>query len=128
MGNGTSIGRVRGLGPAHHGTDHWLKQRFTAISNLVLMLFLFGSFVFLPSFDYATVRAWISGPLPATAMALLIMSTFYHARLGLQVLVEDYVHEPGSKFACLALLNLAAIGGGVFALVNIARLAFAGVL
>ncbi len=126
MGNGTSIGRVRGLGSAHEGAHHWILQRFTAIGNLVLMLFLLGSFAFLPNFDFATVRGWISAPLPATAMALLIISTFWHARLGLQVLIEDYVKETGSKFALKAVLNLASIGGGAFALISIARMAFGG--
>lgn len=127
MGNGTSIGRVRGLGSAHHGAHHWLVQRFTAVGNLVLMLFLLTSFALLPDFGFATVSGWISGPVPATAMALLIISTFWHARLGLQVLIEDYIHTPGNKFAVLALLNLATIGGGAFAIFCIVRLALGSV-
>lgn len=125
MGNGTSIGRVRGLGSAHHGAHHWLVQRFTAVGNLVLMLFLLTTFVLLPDFSHATVSGWISAPIPATAMALLIISTFWHARLGLQVLIEDYVQTPGNKFAVIALLNLATIGGGAFGIFCIARLALA---
>ena len=69
---------------------------------------------------------WASQTLPATALALLIVSVFWHARLGLQVLVEDYVHDAGTKFGTLALLNLATIGGGAFGLVSIARLALGG--
>lgn len=126
MGNGTPIGQVRGLGSAHHGAHHWLVQRFTAVGNLVLMLFLAVSLALLPNYDYATVSGWASQTLPATALALLIISVFWHARLGLQVLVEDYIHDAGTKFGVLALLNLAAIGGGAFGLVSIARLAFAG--
>ncbi|TMM50071.1 succinate dehydrogenase, hydrophobic membrane anchor protein [Qipengyuania marisflavi] len=126
MGNGTSIGRVRGLGSAHHGPHHWLLQRFTAIGNLVLMMFLVVSFALLPAYDFTTVTGWASKPIPATALALLVISTFWHAKLGLQVLAEDYVHTPGNKFAVLALLNLAAIGGGVFGLICIARLALGG--
>ena len=123
MADGTPIGRVRGLGPAHEGAHHWLLQRFTAIGNLVLVLFLLGSLALLPAYDYATMAGWMGGPLTATALALLIVSTFWHARLGLQVLIEDYVHTPGNKFAVIALLNLATIGGGVFALICIARIA-----
>ena len=126
MGNGTSIGRVRGLGSAHHGAHHWLLQRFTAIGNLVLMAFLATSFALLPGYDFAAVSDWIARPLPATALALLIVSVFWHARLGLQVLIEDYVHTSGNKFAVLALLNLATIGGAAFGLFCIARLALAG--
>lgn len=126
MGNGTEIGRVRGLGSAHHGAHHWLLQRFTAVGNLVLGVFLVVSFAMLPAYDFATLKGWAASPLVATALALLIVSTFWHARLGLQVLVEDYVHTAGNRFAVLTLLNLAAAGGAMFGLVSIARIAFAG--
>ena len=126
MGNGTEIGRVRGLGSAHHGVNHWLLQRFTAVGNLVLMLFLAISLALLPDYAFVTIREWAANPLTATALALLVVSTFWHARLGLQILMEDYVHAPGNKFALLLLLNFAAIGGAVFALVSIARIAFSG--
>ncbi len=126
MGNGTSIGRVRGLGPAHEGVHHWLVQRFTAIGNLVLVLWLAASIVLLGDLSYATVSGYLSQPLPATAMALLIVSTFWHARLGLQVLAEDYVHTAGNKFAVIALLNLATVGGAAFGLFCVAKLALGG--
>lgn len=126
MGNGTSIGKVRGLGSAHHGSHHWLLQRFTAIGNLVLGIFLAASFAMLPGYDFASVKGWIAEPLPAAAVALFVVSAFWHARLGLQVLIEDYVHTPGNKFAAIAALNLAAIGGAAFALFSIVRLALGG--
>lgn len=123
MGNGTSIGRVRGLGSAHSGAHHWLVQRFSAIGNLVLGLWLIISLITLPDYDFKTVREWISGGIPATAMALLVVSAFWHARLGIQVLIEDYVHEHANKFACMALLNLSAFAGSAFGLFSIVRLA-----
>ena len=126
MGNGTSIGKVRGLGSAHEGAHHWLVQRFTAIGNLVLMLWLIGSFILLPDLSYSTVAGYLASPVPAVAMMLLILSLFWHARLGLQVLIEDYVHTPGNKFATIALLNLATIGGGAFGIFCVARLALTG--
>ena len=123
MGNGTSIGKVRGLGSAHEGAHHWLVQRFTAIGNLVLMSWLLISFLTLNDLGHGTVSTWIAQPIPATAMVLLIISLFWHARLGLQVLIEDYVKESGTKFASLAALNLAVIGGGAFAIFSVVRLA-----
>lgn len=126
MGNGTSIGRVRGLGSAHHGPHHWLVQRFTAIGNVVLMSWLLVSLVLLGDYGYANVVMWLSQPVSATAMILLVVSLFWHARLGLQVLIEDYIHDGGSKFALISALNLATIGGGAFAIFSVAKLAFTG--
>ena len=126
MGNGTSIGKVRGLGSAHHGAHHWLIARTTAVGNLVLMSWLIVSFMLLSDYSYGTVSSWLSQPIAAVPMMLLIVSVFYHAKLGLQVLIEDYIHEPGSKFALLSALNLAAFGGGAFALFSVASLALTG--
>lgn len=126
MGNGTSIGRVRGLGSSHEGAHHWLAQRYTAIGNLFLGVWLVTSIVLLPDLEMGTVVSWLSKPLPGTAMILLVISTFYHARLGLQVLIEDYVHEDGNKFAALAALNLVAIAGSVFAIFCILKVALGG--
>jgi succinate dehydrogenase / fumarate reductase membrane anchor subunit len=70
------------------------------------------------------VADWISQPIPAVAMILLAANVFMHAQMGLTVLIEDYIHESGSKFALLTLLNLAAVGGGAFAIFCVARLAF----
>ena len=126
MGNGTSIGRVRGLGPAHHGAHPWLVQRFTAIGNLVGVLFLLVSCVLLPDYGYETMAEWAGSPIPALALGLLVISTFWHARLGLQVLMEDYVDNSANRFVLLALLNIAAFGGAAFALFCIVRLALGG--
>ena len=123
MGNGTNIGRVRALGSAHSGSHHWLMQRYTAIGNLLLGLFLLLSLAGLGDYSFASVHKWAAAPLPATALGLFAISTFWHARLGLQVLVEDYVHEHANKFAVMALLNLSAFAGGAFALLCVVRLA-----
>ena len=123
MGNGTSIGRVRALGSAHSGSHHWLMQRFTAVSNLLLGLFLAFSFVRMGDFGYASVHRWLHSPLAATLTGLFVASSFWHARLGLQVLLEDYVKSSGNKFALFALLNLLTFGGAGFALLSIVRIA-----
>jgi succinate dehydrogenase / fumarate reductase membrane anchor subunit len=85
-----------------------------------------SSFVLLPDLSYGTVSAYFSEPIPATAMVLLIISVFWHAHHGLQVLIEDYVMTAGNKFAVLALLNLATIGGGAFGIFSVVRLALGG--
>lgn len=126
MGNGTGLGRVRGLGSAKHGSEHWIKQRMTALSNLLLTSWLVLSFVLLPNFDYETVAAWLAKPTVAVPMILMIISIFSHARLGLQVLIEDYVHDEGNKFAAIAILHFYVIGTAAFGIFMVAKHAFTG--
>ena len=125
MGNGTSIGRVRGLGSAKSGTHHWLLQRWTAIGNLVAIVYLAISLLLLPDLGHATVSEWIARPIPAVAVALLIVSTFWHARLGLQVFIEDYVHG-ANRLAAMIALNLVTFAGAAFGLLCVVRLALGG--
>ena len=105
MGTGTGLGRVRGLGSAKHGGGHWVLHRMTAVSNLLLMLWLLFSLLRLPTYDYQTIRLWLEQPIVAVPMILLVVSVFWHFRMGLQVLIEDYVHEEGLKFASLVALT-----------------------
>ena len=115
----TALGRVRGLGAARSGTQLWMHQRLTAVSNLVLVLWLVFSLASLPGTEFEVVRAWLGSPLPATLMILLVISTFYHARLGLQVVIEDYVHHEGAKLASLAAITLLAFGLAAACIVSI---------
>ncbi len=127
MGNGTSIGKVRGLGSSKHGAHHWLLQRFTAASNFLCGLFLLASILFLPDASYATMATYFASPVPAIILALFVISTFWHARLGLGVAIEDYVHEAGNHFAAILVLNLLTFGGAAFGLFSIIRLALGAV-
>lgn len=126
MGNGTSIGRVRGLGSAKSGVHHWVLQRFTAVGNLFLVLWLIFSVVQLPGLDYGSVTAWLAQPLVAVPMMLMLVSVFWHFKLGLQVLIEDYVHDDGLKFFALLLLNFYAFGTAALGIFSIAKIAFTG--
>ncbi|MBS1240413.1 MAG: sdhD [Proteobacteria bacterium] len=127
MGDGTTIGQVRGLGPAHEGTSHWTAQRYTALGNIFLGAWLVVSVLLMRgNLDLASVADWLSGPIPGTAMILFIACTFYHARLGLQVLVEDYVHNEGTRFALIVLLNLVVIAAATFGIFCVLKLALGG--
>lgn len=126
MGNGTSIGRVRGLGSSHQGTHHWLLSRLTAVGNLILIPFLLASLALLPAHDYATVHAWAARPVAATALVLIMINTFYHARLGLQVVLEDYVHEEGGKIAAWLFVNIVPFAGAAFGVISVIRIALGG--
>lgn len=126
MGNGTSIGRVRGLGSAKSGAHHWIVQRFTAVGNLLLVLWLIFSVVKMPGLDYESVTGWLAQPLVAVPMMLMLVSIFWHLKLGLQVLIEDYVHDDGLKFFAILLLNFYAVGGAALGIFAIAKIAFTG--
>jgi succinate dehydrogenase / fumarate reductase membrane anchor subunit len=123
MGNGTSIGRVRGLGAAHSGAHHWLIIRYTAIGSLLLTVWFAVSLLALPHLDYVSVREWLIRPVPATAMGLFVLVNIWHARLGLQVVVEDYVHGEANKVISMTLLNLVTFASAAFGLLCTIRLA-----
>jgi succinate dehydrogenase / fumarate reductase membrane anchor subunit len=126
MGSGTQLGKVRGLGSSKHGGKHWIDQRMSAVGNLLLTTWLVASLFMLPSFEYETLRAWIGQSLVAVPLILLIISIFWHVRLGLQVLIEDYVHDEGMKFGALGLLNFYAVFSIAFGIFAIAKIAFTG--
>jgi succinate dehydrogenase / fumarate reductase, membrane anchor subunit len=126
MGNGTGIGKVRGLGSAKHGSKHWIDQRQTALGNLLLTSWLVVSLLLLPNFEHETLAAWLMQPSVALPMMLMLVSIFAHVKLGLQVLIEDYVHDEGNKLIALTLLNLYVIGAAAFGIFTIAKHAFAG--
>jgi succinate dehydrogenase / fumarate reductase membrane anchor subunit len=122
MGSGTSIGRVRGLGSAKEGTHHWWHQRLTAGFNIFLMLWFVISVARLGSYDYASVRSWMQSAWVAIPMALLILSVFYHFRMGLQVVIEDYAHHEG-RIVFMVVLNLFTIATAAIAIFAILRVA-----
>lgn len=126
MGTGTRLGRVRGLGSARAGTHHWLNQRVTAVGNLILVIWLVVSALRLPGLDYEMVVNWLAQPLVAVPMILMLINLFYHLRLGLQVVIEDYVHDDALKFGAILLLNFYAIGAAALGIFAVARIAFTG--
>ncbi len=126
MGDGTELGRVRGLGSARTGAHHWLLQRFTAIGNILGGLFLAFSLALQPEHDFAAMKDWVASPLPALVLALWIPNVFWHARHGLQILVDDYVHTAGNHLAVTIVLNILAVVGAGLGVLSIIRLALSG--
>ncbi len=127
MGSGTNIGRVRGLGSAQEGAHHWIVQRVTAVSNLLLVLWLVFSLIRLPQYEHELMVEWLSSPLVAVPMMLMLVSIFWHLRLGLQVMIEDYVEGHGTRFGLVILLNFFAIGGAALGIFSVAKIALTGV-
>ena len=122
----TSLGRVRGLGSARSGAHHWWHERLTSVASLILLVWFFVSLLRLPDLDYRTVREWLSAPLAAVPMLLLIATVFWHLAGGLRVVVEDYVHEEGRKLFWLVLINFASLFAAGLCLFAVAKLAFGG--
>jgi succinate dehydrogenase / fumarate reductase, membrane anchor subunit len=126
MGNGTSIGRVRGLGSSHQGAHHWLAARLTAVGNLILLPYFVVSLLLLPGYDYASVHSWVAQPVPATALVLIFINTVYHARLGIQVMLEDYAHESSAQIASWLAVNIVPFAVAAFGVISVIRIALGG--
>jgi succinate dehydrogenase / fumarate reductase membrane anchor subunit len=122
----TPIARVRGLGSARSGTHHWWLERLTSVSTFLLFLWLIVSLLRLPALDQRGVTEWLATPWAAVPMLLLIVSTFWHLKLGLQVVIEDYVHEEGMRLFSIVLLNFFAILGAALAIFAVLKIAFGG--
>ena len=120
----TPIAKARGLGSARAGLQHWKMQRLTAISNVLLVLWFVFSAIALSGSGYQEVRAWLASPVTASLMVLLVISTFSHARLGLQVVIEDYVHREGAKIASLVAIALVVLALAVTCIVAVLTVAF----
>ena len=126
MGSGTDIGKVRGLGSSKHGGKHWIDQRITAVGNILLTIWFAISLILLPNFEYATLAAWLSQMSVAVPLMLMLVCIFSHVRLGLQVLIEDYVHDEGLKFGALIVLNFYVISAAATGIFALAKIAFTG--
>ncbi|HSR71785.1 MAG TPA: succinate dehydrogenase, hydrophobic membrane anchor protein [Kiloniellales bacterium] len=120
------LGRVRGLGTAKEGTAHWWAQCMTSLALVPLTLWFIVSLVALTGADHATVVEWIGSPLVAGLLILLIVTTFYHGALGLQIIIEDYVHIPPVKFAALIAVNGLSIVLGLTGVLAVLTVLFRG--
>lgn len=118
----SDFAKARGLGSAQDGVGHWWAQRLTALALIPLSLWFVVSLVGLVGADHATVADWIAQPVPAVALVLLIAATFHHAQLGLQVVIEDYVHAEGLKVALIVLVKGLAIVLAVASLFAVLRI------
>lgn len=121
----SDLGKVRGLGSSHHGTGHWLAQRLSGIALIPLVLWFVFSVVGLIGADLATTEAWVTAHFNPMLLMLLSAALFYHAHLGLQVVVEDYVHGEVPKTVLLVLIKLGAIFLGASCIFAVAKLTFA---
>lgn len=120
------IGRVLGLGAAKEGVSHWWSQRVTSVALLFLALWFVSALLRMPDFSYELVVAWIAAPVNAVLLLLLIGTLVYHSKLGVQVVVEDYVHHHGLKIATMLLLTFAHVAVAALAIFAVLRISFGG--
>ena len=122
----TQLGRVRGLGAAKRGTEAWWAERLTSLALVPLTIwFVFAAFHF-TGHSRVDVAHWVANPVNATLMLALVIATFYHMQLGLQVVIEDYIHGEGTRLALLLANKAVAILLGLGSIIAVLKLAFTG--
>jgi succinate dehydrogenase / fumarate reductase membrane anchor subunit len=126
MTSRTPLAKARGLGSARAGTEHFWKQRLTAVSNLILVCFAITLVVKLAGADYATVTRSLARPQNAIPLLLLALSATIHMRLGMQTIIEDYVHSEGRRIVALALNSFFAIVIGLTCVFAVLKLSLGG--
>ncbi len=120
------LGRVRGLGSAKEGTDHWFTERLTALALVPLSLWFVAIVLGGVGADYTTLKAWMSVPGNMTLMILLIIAFFWHASLALGTVIEDYVHYKPANVGGLIAVKFCCIFLGVFAIVSVLKIGVGG--
>jgi succinate dehydrogenase / fumarate reductase, membrane anchor subunit len=117
------LGRAIGLGSAKEGVAHWWRQRVSALALVPLTLWFVVAVIGLIGADHAAFVAWVRSPMPAVFLVLLLVATFYHAALGLQVVIEDYIHGEVARLAALLIMRLLCVlfaVRGIFAVLKMA--------
>jgi succinate dehydrogenase / fumarate reductase membrane anchor subunit len=120
------LGRVLGHGSAKSGADHWHAQRVSAIALALLGLWFVVSLLALGGTSHGSVSAWLRSPVQAALAVLLVLTAAYHAALGLQVVVEDYVADKGARFALLVAVRFALVVAAAVGVLAVARVALGG--
>ena len=117
------LGRAIGLGSAKEGVAHWWRQRVSALALVPLTLWFVIAVIGLIGADHTAFVAWVRSPMPAVFLVLLLVATFYHTALGLQVVIEDYIHGEVARLAALLIMRLLCVlfaVRGIFAVLKMA--------
>jgi succinate dehydrogenase / fumarate reductase, membrane anchor subunit len=120
----TPLSRVRGLGAAHSGTDHFWRQRLTAVANIPLTIAVIVIFIMLLGRNQAAVAQIVGSPVVAIIMALFVISVAAHMRIGMQVVIEDYVHDEITKLALVMANAFFCIAIALTSIYGILKLSF----
>jgi succinate dehydrogenase / fumarate reductase membrane anchor subunit len=118
----SDLAKVQGLGSAKHGVGHWKLQRVSAIGMIPLILWFIPSLMLTIISGYNEAILWIQNPFNATGLILLLGTIFFHASLGLQVVIEDYVHSEGLKIISITFIKLLSILLGVLSILFVLKI------
>ena len=117
------LGRVRGLGSAKEGAAHWWAQRLTAVALVPLVFWLAASLAALSGAGHDAVVTWLRGPIAPVAMIALLAAGFHHLQLGMQVVIEDYVHSETAKITLIVMVKLGAALAALVSIISVLRIA-----
>ncbi len=117
---------ARGRGAGHSAVSHWLHQRATAVSNFVLMVWLVWSVVQMPGWSHQQFTDWLAMPVNAALMTFALLSVFYHAAMGLQVIIEDYIHQRVFKIVTMIGMKVFIAAAAVICVFSVMKIALAG--
>ena len=120
------ISKARGLGSAKEGASHWWKQRLTALALVILSIWFVFSIITLTGANYSTAHKWLANPFNTGLSLLLIIFVFFHLNLGIQVIIEDYIHNEWLKLSSLILSDLFSITIGLSCILAVFLVAFGG--
>lgn len=121
----TPLARVRGLGTAKDGTHHWWMQRVTSIALVPLVVWFVFSLLSYSRADYAVLQHWLSKPLNAGLMVTFLVTVLYHAKLGMQVIYEDYVRPEWAMYVALLVTQFALFLLGAISIISVLKIALA---
>lgn len=119
----TPLSRVKGLGSAKEGTTHFWRQRVTSLILIPLVLWVGFSLAAMPV-EHSTLVGWIQQPFVTLALTLLVITTFYHAQLGLQIVIEDYVSSHSRRTLTLLLSNFLCLIFGTVGVISVLKISF----
>ena len=120
----TALGKVRGLGSARHGGEHWIRERVSSAALLLLGAWFIGSLLLLPDLSQSTLAEWLRSPLGFVPMALFVYLNFEHSLEGIKVIIDDYQGDEGGRLLWTVVSLFLHVGVGALALYALARIAF----
>jgi succinate dehydrogenase / fumarate reductase, membrane anchor subunit len=122
-GAGNAVSKFLGQDPGHTGAHHWRAQRLSALALMPLTLWFVSALVLLPDYSFDTIHAWAATPWRAVLVSLLVFCGVWHSKLGVQVVIEDYVHGKSTQSRSLVLntvVHVLLAGAGIFAVLSVA--------